>query len=76
MRDSSEWSVLYKKRCAIEQTINHLKTNMYVAGRKSRDSSTTKADLLLACIAQLFTVILANKLKNPNRILSLKPIIA
>ena len=76
MRDSDEWNALYKKRCVVEQAINHLKTNMCVAGRKSRNLSTTKADLLLASIAQLFTVILSEKLKSPKLIRSLKPLIA
>jgi len=76
VRDSDEWNTLYKKRCVVEQAINHLKTNMCVAGRKSRNLSTTKADLLLASIAQLFTVILADSLKFPKLIRSLKPLIA
>lgn len=75
-RDSVEWIDWYKKRCTVERTINHFKTNMCVEGKKSRNLSTTKADLLFACIAQLFTVIVADKLKNHKLIRSLKPLIA
>jgi hypothetical protein len=76
VRDSEEWISLYKVRPVIEQTINHLKTNMCVADRKSRNLSTTKADLLLACISQVFTVIVADRIKNPKLLRSLKPFIA
>ena len=75
-RDSLEWNSLYKKRGVIEQTINHFKSNMCVSGRKSRNLKTTKADLLLASIAQLFTVILADKLNSHNLIRSVKCLIA
>lgn len=75
-RGSQEWVDLYKKRCVVERTINHFKTNMCVADRKSRNLSTTKADLLFAGIAQLFTVIVADKIKNHKLIRSLKPLIA
>lgn len=76
VRESEEWVSLYKTRPVIEQTINHLKTNMCIAGRKSRNLSTTKADLLIASIAQLFTVIVADRLKTPKLLRSLKPLIA
>ena len=76
IRDSDEWSSLYKIRPVIEQTISHLKMNMCIAGRKSRNLSTTKADLLIASIAQLFTVVVADRLKTPKYIRSLKPLVA
>ena len=75
-RDSTEWNELYKIRCVTERTINHFKSNMCVANRKSRDLFTTKADLLLASIAQLFTVILADKLNQPRLFRSLKSLVA
>lgn len=76
VRDSEKWNNLYKIRCVVEQTINHFKTNMCVASRKSRNLLTTKADLLLASITQLFTVIIADKLKSHKLIRSLKPLIS
>lgn len=75
-RGTSEWDNLYKKRGVVEQTINHLKTNMCIADRKSRNLVSTKADVFLACIASLFTVILADRIKKPEYIRSMKPLIA
>jgi len=75
-RDSDEWNSLYKIRTNVERTINHLKTNMCVAGRKSRNHLTTKADVFIAGIASQFTAIVAHRIKNPKLIRSLKPLIA
>jgi hypothetical protein len=75
-RDSNEWTSLYKIRTIVERSINHLKINMCVAGRKSRNHMTTKADLFLAGIACQFTVIIADRLSYPHFIRSLKPLIA
>ena len=75
-RDSEEWIELYKIRAVVEKTINHLKNNMCIAGRKSRNHLTTKADVFIAGIASQFTVILASRLKYPQYIRSLKPLIA
>ncbi len=36
-RDSEEWDSLYKTRTIVEHAIDHLKINMCVAGRKSRN---------------------------------------
>jgi len=75
-RDCDEWIELYKKRCVIERSINHLKSNMCVADRKSRNTLTAKADLLFAGIAQLFTVVVAHTIKYPTLFRSLKPLFA
>lgn len=75
-RNSEEWNKTYKVRTVVEKAINHLKTNMCVAGRKSRNHVTTKADVYLAGIASQFTVILASRLNYPQYIRSLKPLIA
>ena len=40
-RDSEEWNSLYKIRTIVERAIDHLKINMCVAGRKSRNHTTT-----------------------------------
>ena len=45
-RDSEEWGSLYKIRTIVERAIDHLKINMGVAGRKSRNHTTTKADVV------------------------------
>lgn len=75
-RDSDEWVKLYKIRAVVEKAINHLKTNMCIAGRKTRNHLTTKADVFIAGIASQLTVILASRLKYPQYIRSLKPLIA
>ena len=75
-RDSKEWISLYKIRTIVERTINHLKTNMCTAGRKSRNHLTTKADVFLAGIASQFTVIVAHRMNYPQLIRSIKPLIA
>lgn len=73
-RDSDEWIALYKIRSIVERAINHLKTNMCIAGRKTRNHLTTKADVYLAGIASQFTVMLADRLSYPQYIRSLKPL--
>ncbi len=75
-RDSDEWIKLYKIRGVVEQAINHLKINMCIADRKSRDHLTTKADIFLAGIASQFSVIIAHRLNRPQYIRSLKPLVA
>ena len=75
-RDSEEWNTLYKIRTIVERAIDHLKINMCVAGRKSRNHTTTKADVFLAGIASQLTVIVAHSMNCPQYIRSLKPLIA
>lgn len=75
-RDSDEWDSLYKIRTTVERTIDHLKSNMGVAGRKTRNHITTKADVFLAGIASQLTVIVAHSMNCPQYIRSLKPLIA
>ena len=75
-RDSNAWIELYKIRAVVEKAINHFKNNMCIAGRKSRNHLTTKADVYLAGIASQFTVILADRLNCPQYIRSIKPLIA
>ena len=72
LRGTAEWNTIYKIRGVVEQTINHIKCNMGIAGRKTRNSKTTKADVFLAGIAQLFTVIIANNMAKPEYFRSLK----
>ena len=75
-RDSEEWNSIYKIRTIVERTINHFKINMCTAGRKTRNHTTTKADVFLAGIASLLTVIVAYSMNCPQYIRSLKPLIA
>ena len=75
-RDSDEWNHIYKIRTIVERSINHFKINMCIAGRKTRNHTTTKADVFLAGIASQLTVIIAYAMNCPQYIRSLKPLIA
>lgn len=75
-RGTEEWNSTYKIRVNVEKSINHFKDSFCVAGRKTQNEKTLHADLLLAGIAQLVTVIVADKLHKHQYIRSLKPLIA
>ena len=73
---SEEWEETYKIRVNVEKSINHFKDSFCVANRKTQNEKTLHADLLLAGIAQLVTVIVADKIHQHQYIRSLKPLIA
>lgn len=73
---ADKFSILTNVRTIVERAIDHLKINMCVAGRKSRNHTTTKADVFLAGIASQLTVIVAHSMNCPQYIRSLKPLIA
>lgn len=75
-RDTPEWDSLYKIRAIVERAINHFKINMCVAGKRTRNHTTTKADVFLAGIASQLTVIVASRINCPQYIRSLKPLTA
>ena len=75
-RGSTEWEETYKIRVNVEKSINHFKDSFCVANRKTQNEKTLHADLLLAGIAQLVTVIVADKIHQHQYIRSLKPLIA
>ena len=56
--------------------INHIKENLCLAGRRTQNEKTLYADLILAGITQLITVLLSDKINHHEYIRSLKPIIA
>lgn len=74
--DSIEWIKLYKIRTIVEWVINHFKINMSIAGRKTRNHVTTKADVFLAEIASQLTVVVAYRMSCSQYIRSLKSLIA
>ena len=76
MRGTPEWDNTYKIRVAVEKNINHFKDSYCVAGRRTENEKTLHADLLLAGITQLITVIVADKIHKHEYIRSLKPLIA
>lgn len=76
IRGTDEWEETYKIRSVVEQSINHFKESFCIAGRKTQNEKTLHADLLLAGITQLITVVLADKIHKHQYIRSLKPLIA
>ncbi|NMB92031.1 hypothetical protein CLCOS_40740 [Clostridium coskatii] len=75
-RGTLQWENTYKIRTAVEKNINHFKDSYCVADRKTQNELTLHADLLLAGITELITVIVANKIHKNEYIRSLKPLIA
>lgn len=76
IRGTLEWDSTYKTRGNVEKSINHFKDSFCVAGRKTQNEKTLHADLLLAGIAQLITIMVADKIHKHQYIRSLKPLIA
>jgi transposase len=77
LRDTDQWVKTYKLRSVVEKSINHFKEDSFcLANRKTQNEKTTHADLLLAGLTQLITVILADKFHQYQFIRSLKPLIA
>ncbi len=76
IRGTEEWYNIYKIRTVVEREINHIKENLCLAGRRTQNEKTLHADLILAGITQLITVVLADKIKHREYIRSLKPLIA
>ena len=75
-RGSQEWEDTYKIRVNVEKSINHFKDSFCVANRKTTNEKTLHADLLLAGISQLLTVVVADKINQWQHIRSLKSFIA
>ena len=76
IRETEEWDDTYKIRTVVERDINHIKDNLCLAGRRTQNEKTLHADLILAGITQLITVVLADKINHHEYIRSLKPLIA
>lgn len=64
LRGTAEWDTLYARRVAVERSIGSFKDVLGVGQRKTSNTATTKADILLAGIVQLLCVVLAYKLHN------------
>ena len=75
-RGSKEWDETYKIRVNVEKSINHFKDSFCVANRKTTNEKTLHADLILAGISQLLTVVVADKINQRQHIRSLKCFIA
>lgn len=66
----------HKIRVNVEKSINHFKYSFCVADRKTQNEKTLHADLMLAGITQLITVIVADKIHKHEYLRSLKPLVA
>ena len=75
-RGSAQWDEIYKIRVNVEKSINHFKDSFCIANRKTQNEKTLHADLLLAGITQLVTVLVADNSHQHQYIRSLKPLIA
>ena len=76
LRGTQEWNSTYRIRVNVEKSIHHFKDSFCVAGRKTQNEKTLHADLLLAGITQLITVMVADRIHKHQYIRSLKPLIA
>jgi len=64
IRGTPEWDALYKRRTEVERSIGSFKAVLGIQHRKTYNTKTTKADLILAGIVQLLCVVLADRLHN------------
>ena len=76
IRGTADWDNTYKVRTAVERSIGHFKHSFSLADRQTQNAKTLRADLLLAGIAQLFTVLLADKLHRRELFRSVKSLVA
>ena len=76
LRGTDEWESTYKIRTSVERSINHIKDSFCLGERKTQNAKTLHADLLLAGITQLITVVVADRLHKPEYFRSLKRLIA
>jgi len=63
-RNTPEWDGLYSTRVVVERSIGSFKSVLGLQNRKTFNTATTKADLLLAGIVQLLCVVLADRLHD------------
>lgn len=75
-RGSEEWDETYKIRVNVEKSIDHFKNSFCIAGRRTQNEKTLHANLFLAGITQLVTVMVADKIHQHQYLRSLKPLIA
>ena len=76
VRGTTEWESTYKIRTSVERSINHIKDSFCLGDRKTQNAKTLHADLLLAGITQLITVVVADRIHKPEYFRSLKRLIA
>ena len=74
--ETEEWDNTYKIRTVVKSDINHIKENLCLAGRRTQNEKTLHADLILASITPLITVVPADKINHHEYIRSLKQLVA
>ena len=75
VRGTKKWNSTYKIRTTVERSIHHFKDCYGLGNRKTQNEKTLHADLILAGITQLISVVLADKIHQHRFIRSLKPLI-
>ncbi|AGK98449.1 transposase [Clostridium pasteurianum] len=75
-RDSEEWNNLYKIRTVTERTNNTLKNPLGLSTLKINKSDSLKAELFIAGITQLISLIISFKIDSKNNVFSIKSLIA
>ena len=73
VRGTDDWNNTYKIQ---KRFLFFFWKDLCLAGRRTQNEETLHADLILAGITQLFTVVLADKIHHHEYIRSLKPLIA
>ncbi|MCL2719697.1 MAG: transposase [Lachnospiraceae bacterium] len=76
IRGTDHWDNTYKIRTTVERSISQFKDSFCLANRRTQNHKTLHADLLMAGLAQLFTLLLADKLHRQDLRRSLKTLIA
>ena len=75
-RNTEHWDNLYRHRVVIERTIHTMKDTFVLDSRKSHNTVTAKADVYLAGIVQLITVLLADSMHKQDLFKSIRKLIA
>ena len=76
VRGTEDWDKTYKIRSTVERSINHFKDSFCLGNRRTQNAQTLHADLLLAGITQLTTVLVADRIHKRQFFRSLKPLVA
>ena len=75
-RGTEHWDNLYRHRVVIERTIHTMKDTFALDSRRSHNTVTAKADVFIAGIVQLVTVILADAVHKRELFKSIRKLIA
>jgi len=75
-RDSEEWINLYKIRPVTERTNNMLKNPLGLSTLKINKTDSIKAELFIAGITQLISLLISYKISRKNNVFSIKSLVA